>query len=100
MSDSSTPEPECESSFETTFVSTPAVYTKGSGKEVKSVKVKEFDFTKEAVSESCQVMQYGSAKPIQMTHLLSQVDLCIHTCKYMDYELCHLYVWFCIQGSF
>jgi len=51
MSDSSTPKPECESSFETTFISTLVVYTKGSGKkakEVKSVKVKEFDF---AISE-------------------------------------------------
>lgn len=48
MSDSGSPSLEIESSFETTFVSSLAVYSKGSGKkskETKSIKVKEFDFT-------------------------------------------------------
>jgi len=47
-SGSPSPTPDIESSFETTIVSSLAVYTKGSGKkakEVKTVKVKEFDFT-------------------------------------------------------
>ena len=42
------PTPDTESSFETTIVSSLAVYTKSSekkAKEVKTVKVKEFDFT-------------------------------------------------------
>jgi hypothetical protein len=48
MSDSGSPSPEIESSFETTFVSSLAVYSKSSGKkskETKSIKSKEFDFT-------------------------------------------------------
>jgi hypothetical protein len=48
MSDSESSSPEIESSFETTFVSSLAVYSKGFGKkfkETKSIKVKEFDFT-------------------------------------------------------
>jgi hypothetical protein len=45
MSDSGSPSPEIESSFETTFVSSLAVYSKSSGKKSKSIKSKEFDFT-------------------------------------------------------
>ena len=51
MSDSGSPSPDPDTSFETTFISSLVVHTKGSGKkakETKSIKVKEFDF---AVSE-------------------------------------------------
>jgi hypothetical protein len=48
MSNSGSPSPDPDTSFETTFISSLAVYTKGSGKkakETKSIKVKEFDFS-------------------------------------------------------
>ena len=47
MSDSGSHSPDPDTNFETTFISSLAVYTKGSGKkakESKSIKVKEFDF--------------------------------------------------------
>ena len=48
MSDSGSHSLDPDTSFETTFISSLAVYTKGSGKkakESKSIKVKEFDFS-------------------------------------------------------
>ena len=48
MSDSGSHSPDPDTNFETTFISSLAVYTKGSGKkakESKSIKVKEFDFS-------------------------------------------------------
>jgi hypothetical protein len=51
MSDSGSPSPDPDTSFETTIISSLVVHTKGLGKkatETKSIKVKEFDF---AISE-------------------------------------------------
>ena len=45
MSQSRSTSPGSDTDFETTFISSLAVYTKGSGKKAKSIKVKEFDFT-------------------------------------------------------
>ena len=73
MPQSRSTSPGSDTGFETTFISSLAVYTKGLGKkakETKSIKVKEFDFT---VSEDnylefvCEFLKSQSQDKYQVT---------------------------------
>jgi hypothetical protein len=73
MPQSRSTSPGSDTGFETTFISSLAVYTKGSGKkakETKSIKVKEFDFM---VSEDnylefiCEFLKSQSQDKYQVT---------------------------------
>ena len=73
MPQSRSTSPGSDTGFETTFISSLAVYTKGSGKkakETKSIKVKEFDFT---ISEDnylefvCEFLKSQSQDKYQVT---------------------------------